>query len=137
MMKILMSVAGLAALAACATPVPVGFDGNTAGDGTSTQVLIIPPAPQPVAVPQPAPVRTTSLDGPASSPIPRPSTNGMQPPPVEIGVLGAAPAPTPTIPDAAVRPTGMTTGPATGTTPAATLPTSEGNLPPLVMDEDA
>lgn len=129
MMKILMSAAGLAALAACATPVPVGFDGNTAGAETGTQILIIPPAAQPVPVPQPTPVRTTSLDGPASSPIPRPSTNGMQPPPVEIGVLGAAPAPTPSIPDAGVRPT--------GTIPAATLPTSEGSLPPLVMDEDA
>ncbi len=91
MNKILMSAAGLALTAACAGPVPVGFDGNTSGMAGATQ-LVIPPVSQPMPVPPPSPVSTTSLDGPASSPTPLPSTNGMQPPPVEIGVVGPVPA---------------------------------------------
>ena len=106
MKAIMISGAALIGLAACAGPVPDGFDGNTSRVG-NTATLVIPsvPQPQPEPVPAPAPVRTISLDGPASSPTPRPSISGMQPPPVEVGVVGPVPD---EIPD----------------------------FPPLVMDED-
>ena len=91
MMKFVMPAAALAMLGACATPVPSSFNGSTAQVGNAVP-LVIPPAPQPAPVPPPAPVSTTSLDGPASAPVPLPSTNGMPPPPVEIGVVGPVPA---------------------------------------------
>lgn len=91
MMKFVTAVAVLGSLSACATPVPAAFDGQSARIGNATP-LVIPITPQPLAVSPPAPVRTTSLDGPASAPIPRPSSNGMPPPPVEIGVVGPVPA---------------------------------------------
>ena len=91
MMKLVMATAALASLAACATPVPAAFDGRSARIGNAAP-LVIPPPAAPVEVPPPAPVSTTSLDGPASALVPLPSTNGMSPPPVEIGVVGPVPA---------------------------------------------
>ncbi|MCF7698099.1 hypothetical protein GLR48_01995 [Loktanella sp. M215] len=114
MKKILMSAAGLAAMAACATPVPVGYNGTAAQVGTPIP-LVIPSVPE--AVPPPAPVTTSSLDGPAYAPTPLPSTNGMAPPPVEVGVVGPIPDELPTFTP----------------TPAAPL---GGSSAPLVMDED-
>ena len=90
MMKCLIAIPALATLAACATPVPAAFDGQNARIGNATP-LVIPVAPDPLPVPPPAPVSTTSLDGPARAPTPLPSTNGMPPPPVEIGVVGPVP----------------------------------------------
>ena len=90
MMKLSMTGAALAALAACATPVPEAFNGQSAQIGNGA-TLVIPSVPDPQPVPPPAPVRTTSLDGPASAPTPLPSTNGMPPPPVEVGVVGPVP----------------------------------------------
>ncbi|SHF22459.1 hypothetical protein SAMN05444339_104158 [Loktanella atrilutea] len=112
MKKILMSAAGLAALAACAAPVPMN-------NAVSPAPLVIPVAPEPAVVPPPAPVTTSSLDGPAAAPTPLPSTNGMAPPPVEIGVVGPVPEELPTFTP----------------TPAATTPLG-GSSAPLVMDED-
>ena len=90
MMKCLTAAAALATLAACATPVPAAFDGSAASIGNATP-LIIPVAPATVPVAPPAPVTTSSLDGPAAAPVPLPSSNGMPPPPVEVGVVGPVP----------------------------------------------
>jgi hypothetical protein len=91
MMKFVMLAAALAVLGACATPVPDSFNGSFAEVGSFVP-LVIPAMPEPLLIEPPSPVSTTSLDGPASSPVPLPSTNGMPPPPVEIGVVGPVPA---------------------------------------------
>lgn len=78
-----IAVAALGGLAACATPVPQGFDGNTVPNGTRPRVAVAPP---PVEVPPPSPVATTPLDNASVTPLP--SSNGMPPPPVEVGVVG-------------------------------------------------
>ena len=97
MMKCVSAATALALLTACATPVPVAFDGSAARVGNAAP-LVIPSVPEPEVVPPPAPVSTTSLDGPASAPTPLPSTNGMPPPPVEVGVVGPVPADLPDLP---------------------------------------
>lgn len=89
MMKLMTAAVALASLGACAAQVPA-FDGSDAQVGNGT--LVIPSVSQPLPVPPPAPVSTTSLDGPARAPTPLPSTNGMPPPPVEVGVVGPIPA---------------------------------------------
>ncbi|WP_372803763.1 hypothetical protein [Loktanella salsilacus] len=91
MMKFVIPAAVLAVLGACATPVPSSFNGSESQVGNAVP-LVIPAVPQPILVDPPTPVSTTSLDGPASSPVPRPSSTGMPPPPVEIGVVGPVPA---------------------------------------------
>ena len=93
MMKLVTAAVALGGLAACATPVPTAFDGQSARIGNAAP-LVIPSVPEPAPLPvaPPSPVSTTSLDGPASAPVPLPSTNGMPPPPVEIGVVGPVPA---------------------------------------------
>ena len=91
MMKFVTATAALATLAACATPVPTAFDGQSARIGNAAP-LVIPPPAEPAVVPPPAPISTTPLDGPARAPVPLPSSNGMPPPPVEVGVVGPVPA---------------------------------------------
>ena len=93
MMKLVTATAALATLAACATPVPAAFDGQQSRIGNAAP-LVIPPPAEPVVVPPPPPaaVSTTPLDGPARAPVPLPSSNGMPPPPVEVGVVGPVPA---------------------------------------------
>ena len=89
--KLTTAAAVLAGLSACATPVPVAFDGTRDQIGNATP-LVIPVTPPVDAVAPPPPVSTTPLDGPARAPVPLPSSNGMPPPPVEIGVVGPVPA---------------------------------------------
>lgn len=98
-MKRQLTAIGLLALTtACAEVQPTPFDGRLIVGSQSNAPLsaTMPPA---VPLPGPDPITSRSLDG--GTVTPRPSTNGMAPPPVEIGVVsGVVPPPPPADTDA-------------------------------------
>ncbi|KQI69132.1 hypothetical protein AN189_06010 [Loktanella sp. 3ANDIMAR09] len=94
----MMSAIGLLALTtACAEVPPTPFDGRQINPSRPAPVQPILTAPPVSAIPEPDRITTGPIGGPA---VPRPSTNGMAPPPVEIGVIGAPPPPPPPAEDA-------------------------------------